>query len=221
MPLFQDANGTTINDGIFNDVAGNQTINRNTTGNQFIFNVNYDRDIIMDNPPRGIVHNLDERTLSHLPLEQVHIDVFVVEGNVTPIKLKLRCVLTFTTVSARVTLRQTFVNSSEIATGHAKYVFPVPARAAVCAFEMHFADGRIITGVSKEKVLAAKEHENAIRAGKASGLVDWVTDDSSLRNCPTTIDANCQTSVHHLGWVYSRKGDSNHEPRVRHGSYGR
>ena len=66
--------------------------------------------------------------------------------------------------------------------GHAKYVFPVPARAAVCAFEMQFADGRVITGVSKEKAQAAKEHKDAMRAGKATGLLDWVTDDSSLCN---------------------------------------
>jgi Vault protein inter-alpha-trypsin domain len=83
----------------------------------------------------------------------------------------------FLAVSARVTLRQKFSNASELPTSRAKYVFPVPARAAVCAFEMHFADGRVITGVSKEKELAAQEHMAAIREGKASGLVDWVTDD--------------------------------------------
>ena len=85
-----------------------------------------------------------------------------------------RCRLS--TVSARVTLRQKYSNPSELATGHAKYVFPVPARAAVCAFEMHFADGRVVTGVAKEKQQASEEYKAAVREGKASALVDWVTD---------------------------------------------
>jgi len=44
---------------------------------------------------------------------------------------------------------------------------------------MEFADGRMITGVSKEKSQAEREHKNAIREGRASALLDWVTDDSS------------------------------------------
>lgn len=42
---------------------------------------------------------------------------------------------------------------------------------------MH-ADGRTIIGVSKEKSKAAAEHETAISEGKATGLLEWVTDDS-------------------------------------------
>jgi Vault protein inter-alpha-trypsin domain len=78
-----------------------------------------------------------------------------------------------------VTLKQTFTNPSDIAINETKYVFPVPARAAVCAFEMHFADGRRIIGVSKEKAQAAREYQAAVQAGKAAALVDWVTDDST------------------------------------------
>ena len=81
--------------------------------------------------------------------------------------------------TASVTLQQTFVNTSDVATNRTKYVFPVPARAAVCAFDMHFADGRVIKGVAKEKALATKEFENALRVGKTAGLLDWVTDDSA------------------------------------------
>lgn len=74
-------------------------------------------------------------------------------------------------------LTQIYTNVSETLTSRAKYVFPVPSRAAVCAFEMH-ADGRAIIGVSKEKSKAAAEHETAISEGKATGLLEWVTDDS-------------------------------------------
>jgi hypothetical protein len=83
-------------------------------------------------------------------------------------------------VSARVTLIQTFSNQADTSTGRAKYVFPVPSRAAVCAFEMAFDDGRTIIGISKESTLAAEEHEKAISEGKASGLVECVSDDGSF-----------------------------------------
>jgi hypothetical protein len=85
-------------------------------------------------------------------------------------------------VSARVALKQTFSNSSDSATGSAKYVFPVPASAAVCAFELQFEDGSVVTGVAKEKKLASKEYDDAVRAGKPSGLVDWVADDGLFTN---------------------------------------
>ena len=84
------------------------------------------------------------------------------------------------TVSARVTLSQIFRNSSEDATSRAKYVFPVPARAAVCAFEMHTEDGLVKKGISKESTQAKEEYENAIRAGVSAGLLEWVTDDGTV-----------------------------------------
>jgi hypothetical protein len=89
------------------------------------------------------------------------------------IKLKFNPILTAWTriVSACVTLKQTFINPSDVMTDQTKYVFPVPAHAAVCAFEMHFKD-------SKEKAQAAREYETAVQAGKAAALVDWVADDS-------------------------------------------
>jgi hypothetical protein len=80
-------------------------------------------------------------------------------------------------VSAHITLRQTFANPSQTSTSRAKYVFPVPARAAVCAFEMQFKDGRIIKGVAKENGQAIQEHEQALNEGKATALVNWVSDD--------------------------------------------
>ncbi len=56
-------------------------------------------------------------------------------------------------------------------------MFPVPARAAVCGFEMRTEDGRSITAVAKEREEAQREHEQAIQQGMMTGLVEHVTDD--------------------------------------------
>lgn len=81
-------------------------------------------------------------------------------------------------VSARVVLSQVFENESESPTSRAKYVFPLPASAAACAFVLEHADGRVIVGVAKEKSEAAEAFQSALDAGKTAGLVEWVTDDS-------------------------------------------
>jgi hypothetical protein len=46
--------------------------------------------------------------------------------------------------------------------GHVRYTFPLPAHVAVCAFEKQFADGHVITGLSKEKTQTALEYKKAI-----------------------------------------------------------
>jgi len=71
-----------------------------------------------------------------------------------------------------------FENESESPTSRAKYVFPLPASAAACAFELEHADGRVIVGVVKEKSEAAGAFQSALDAGRIAGLVEWVTDDS-------------------------------------------
>lgn len=77
------------------------------------------------------------------------------------------------------TLSQVFVNDSKVPTPRAKYVFPVPARGAVCAFEIRTQDGRVIKGIAKEKEKAAQEHAKAIRQGRLTSLVEWATDDGT------------------------------------------
>ncbi|KAH7908679.1 hypothetical protein BJ138DRAFT_1068391 [Hygrophoropsis aurantiaca] len=113
-------------------------------------------------PPSGIVYHPspDDSNLAHLPLESVSVKAWMVD------------------VSARICLTQVFANSSETSTGRAKYVFPLPARAAVCAFELEHADGRIITGIAKEKLEAAQMFDKAVQEGRTAGLVEWVTDDT-------------------------------------------
>ncbi|KAG1770298.1 hypothetical protein EV702DRAFT_672376 [Suillus placidus] len=107
----------------------------------------------------GIVHHSPDQGLLHLPLQEVDVRVWMVD------------------ISARVVLSQVFENVSESPTNRAKYVFPLPASAAACAFELEHEDGRVIFGVAKEKSEAAKAFQSAVDAGKTAGLVEWVTDD--------------------------------------------
>ncbi|KAG1770300.1 hypothetical protein EV702DRAFT_672574 [Suillus placidus] len=72
-------------------------------------------------------------------------------------------------------LSQVFENESESPTSHAKYVFPLPASTASCAFELKHDDGRIITGVAKEKSEVAEAFYGAADARKSAGLVELFT----------------------------------------------
>ncbi len=83
-----------------------------------------------------------------------------------------------TIVFARVFLTQTFQNESED-DFRAKYIFPVPARAAICAFEMETERGEVIRGIVEEKGVAAAKHKRAMEEGKVTGLVAWATDDGT------------------------------------------
>ncbi|KAG2141365.1 uncharacterized protein EDB93DRAFT_1229775 [Suillus bovinus] len=107
----------------------------------------------------GIIHHSPDKGLLHLPLQEVDVRVWMVD------------------ISARVVLSQVFENMSDSPTSRAKYVFPLPASAAACAFELEYADGRVIVGVAKEKSEAAQAFQSAVDAGKTAGLVEWVTDD--------------------------------------------
>jgi len=110
----------------------------------------------------GIVHNSGSPDGAHnvyLPLEELRAKVLILD------------------VSARVTLTQIYTNPSDKPTSRAKYYFPVPANAAVCAFEMRTADGRIVTGISRERSLARADYEQAISQGKDAAMLEFVTDD--------------------------------------------
>ncbi|KAG1850820.1 hypothetical protein DFJ58DRAFT_661881 [Suillus subalutaceus] len=105
----------------------------------------------------GIVYRSLDQHLLHLPLQEVDVRVWMVD------------------VSARVMLSQVFENDSESPTSRAKYVFPLPANAASCAFELEHADGRVITCVAKEKSEAAEAFHVAMDAGRSAGLVELFT----------------------------------------------
>lgn len=80
-------------------------------------------------------------------------------------------------VSAVVRVTQDFWQYSDEPVPSASYVFPVPAHAAVCGFEMRSQDGKVIKAVAKEREQARKEHEAAIQEGQMTGLVQHATDD--------------------------------------------
>jgi hypothetical protein len=76
-------------------------------------------------------------------------------------------------------LKQIFANVDAIDNTAARYIFPVPANAAVCAFRMETADGTVVRGVVKELVKAQKEYKDAINKGKWAGLLEQVTGDGA------------------------------------------
>ena len=65
-------------------------------------------------------------------------------------------------------------------TGRTKYCFPVPASAAICAFQMTSSDGRTLKGECREKTQAREQFELALASGKEAGLLDYVTDDGEF-----------------------------------------
>ena len=80
-------------------------------------------------------------------------------------------------VSAQVELTQVYANTEAIENTAARYIFPVPANAAVCSFRMESADGRTVRAVVKETSAAKREFENAVSEGKWAGLLEQVTGD--------------------------------------------
>ncbi|RXW16012.1 hypothetical protein EST38_g9851 [Candolleomyces aberdarensis] len=103
-------------------------------------------------------------TAAQVPLEEVKVKVWIAD--------------------ARITLVQRFYNPTPNRIGRAKYCFPVPASAAICAFQFKSSDGRILRGECKEKDLAQEQYEAAVASGQMAGLLEYVTDDISVGHIP-------------------------------------
>jgi predicted negative regulator of RcsB-dependent stress response len=80
-------------------------------------------------------------------------------------------------VSARVELKQVYSNTSKLKNATAQYIFPVPANAAVCAFQMKSVNGRSIQAVVKKLDEARAEYEDAIANDQWAGLLQQLTGD--------------------------------------------
>ena len=102
-------------------------------------------------------------------------------------------------VSAKIELKQVFANVDAVYNTEARYIFPVPANAAVCAFRMETGDGRVVRGIVKELVKAQNEYKDAVSKGKWAGLLEQVTGDgmylSMSQSCASSDSWASITSV--------------------------
>ncbi|SCV70552.1 BQ2448_3314 [Microbotryum intermedium] len=91
--------------------------------------------------------------------------------------LSVRATASIKHLSASVKLVQEYQNETN-ETQDCSYVFPVPDRAAVCAFEMVKHDGTKVKGIVKEKQVAKKEYDEAKDEGKLASLLVQETPDT-------------------------------------------
>ncbi|KZV91279.1 VIT-domain-containing protein [Exidia glandulosa HHB12029] len=77
--------------------------------------------------------------------------------------------------SAHVIVTQTFQNTSA---SEARYIFPTPANAAVCAFRMQTSGGRAVHARVKELERAKEDFESALAQDKWAGLLQEVAADA-------------------------------------------
>ena len=73
-------------------------------------------------------------------------------------------------IFASTTIRQTFKNPTDQAL-EAVYIFPLPDRAGVTAFQMTI-NGRVIDGVLKERLQARREYEAALQQGYRATMLE-------------------------------------------------
>jgi Ca-activated chloride channel family protein len=73
-------------------------------------------------------------------------------------------------IFASTTIRQTFKNPTDQAL-EAVYIFPLPDRAGVTAFQMT-VNGRVIDGVLKERLQARREYEAALQQGYRASMME-------------------------------------------------
>lgn len=98
--------------------------------------------------------------LDYLPLELVTVHADVLDA------------------SAIVTVTQQYYHARPTqAIRPAQYSFPLPASAAICAFELVTGDGVVINAVAKEIEEAWQEHQAALARGQSTALVEYSTDD--------------------------------------------
>jgi hypothetical protein len=103
-------------------------------------------------------------------------------------------------VSAQVELTQVYANADALQNTGARYLFPIPANAAVCAFRMETADGRVVHAFVKEKEAAKQEYESAVKKGKWAGLLEQVTGDGELRVGYASFGANAGSPFSQYSW---------------------
>ncbi|KAJ7288528.1 von Willebrand factor type A domain-containing protein [Mycena rebaudengoi] len=90
--------------------------------------------------------------------------------------LNVRAEASIKELAAQVKLTQTYGNDAAFPI-EATYLFPIPARAAVCGFVMIKQDGSKVVGCVQEKQEARKTYNAAVTQGKQASLMEQQTPD--------------------------------------------
>ncbi|KAJ7279005.1 vault protein inter-alpha-trypsin domain-containing protein [Mycena rebaudengoi] len=101
--------------------------------------------------------------------------------------LNVRAEASIKELAAQVKLTQTYGNDAAFPI-EATYLFPIPARAAVCGFVMIKQDGTKVVGCVQEKQDARKTYDAAVAQGKQASLMEQQTPDVfqvSVGNIPS------------------------------------
>ncbi|KAJ7058068.1 vault protein inter-alpha-trypsin domain-containing protein [Mycena amicta] len=101
--------------------------------------------------------------------------------------------------AAQVTLVHTYANDTDQPL-EATYSFPIPARAAVCAFTIIKQDGSRVAGRVKEMAEARRTYETAVSVGQRAALVEQVTPDG-FRMAVGNIQPNEKVQIE-LGSIF-------------------
>ncbi|KAI0634382.1 hypothetical protein C8Q77DRAFT_1055509 [Trametes polyzona] len=110
--------------------------------------------------PAGLGAIAADGKLVFLPLDSVSIDAFILD------------------VSALVTMTQGYrTRFSNGRLTDARYIFPIPEGASVCAFKMELSDGSTVSGVVKDTEKAKKVFQDAVSQGEWAGLAYEITAD--------------------------------------------
>lgn len=107
----------------------------------------------------GIVSTADQTKATYLPLDRLDVYISIVD------------------VSARVVLSQGYSHCGPDTLSEAYYVFPVPARAAVCSFELKTDNGARLKGIVKELSRAKEDYQEALSKGLLASLLEQFRQD--------------------------------------------
>ncbi|BGO90706.1 hypothetical protein NBRC10512_000646 [Rhodotorula toruloides] len=108
----------------------------------------------------------------------MHGLVYYIDGAPHTVDLeRVTAKATLVDLSARVQLTQTYHNDST-STLSCSYMFPVPARSAVCGFVMVKQDGTRVIGVVQEKQEARVTYDDAVKEDKLASLTEQASPDS-------------------------------------------
>ncbi|KAK4334305.1 von Willebrand factor type A domain-domain containing protein [Rhodotorula toruloides] len=108
----------------------------------------------------------------------MHGLIYYIDGATDTVDLeRVTAKATLIDLSARVQVTQTYHNDSPT-TLSCSYMFPVPARSAVCGFAMVKQDGTRVVGVVQEKEEARVTYDDAVQEGKLASLTEQASPDS-------------------------------------------